>query len=53
MDETRDLAAFDHGQMIGTRRMGHSISKIVREQGFSSSTVSRQEYYENIWMVKK
>ncbi|GBN90862.1 hypothetical protein AVEN_52888-1 [Araneus ventricosus] len=41
MDKTSDLDAFVCGQIVGTRRMGHSISEIVRELGFSRSTVSR------------
>ncbi|GBO01234.1 hypothetical protein AVEN_83354-1 [Araneus ventricosus] len=41
MGKTFDLDAFDRGQIVGARRMGHSISEIVRELGFSRSTVSR------------
>ena len=43
-----DLDAFDRGQIVGVRRMGHSISEIVRQLGFSRSTVSRvyQEYMD-------
>ncbi|GBM79322.1 hypothetical protein AVEN_104863-1 [Araneus ventricosus] len=41
MSKTSDLDAFDRGQIVGARRMGHSISEIVRELGFSRSTVSR------------
>ncbi|GBN96358.1 hypothetical protein AVEN_271570-1 [Araneus ventricosus] len=40
MNKTSDLDNFDRGQIIGARRMGHSISEIVRELGFSRSTVS-------------
>ncbi|GFV26718.1 HTH_Tnp_Tc3_2 domain-containing protein [Trichonephila clavipes] len=38
--------AFDRGQNIGARRMGHSISEIVRQLEFSRSTMPRmyQEY---------
>ncbi|GFY05310.1 hypothetical protein TNCV_2207561 [Trichonephila clavipes] len=41
-----DLDTFDLGQIVGARRMGHSISEIVRQLGFSRSKVSRvyQEY---------
>ncbi|GFS72429.1 HTH_Tnp_Tc3_2 domain-containing protein [Trichonephila clavipes] len=43
-----DLDAFDRGQIVGARRMGHLISKIFRQLGFSRSTVSRvyQEYMD-------
>ncbi|GBN20419.1 hypothetical protein AVEN_216108-1 [Araneus ventricosus] len=41
MGKTYDLDAFDRGQIVGARRMGHSISEIVRELGSSRSTVSR------------
>ncbi len=48
MGKLPDLDAFDRGQIVGERRMGHSISEIVRELGFSRSTVSRvyQEYMD-------
>ncbi|GFS83695.1 HTH_Tnp_Tc3_2 domain-containing protein [Trichonephila clavipes] len=41
-----DLDTFDREQIVGARRRGHSISEIVRQLGFSRSTVSRvyQEY---------
>ncbi|GFW79760.1 ATP-dependent DNA helicase [Trichonephila clavipes] len=38
--------AFDCGQTVGGRRMDDSISEIVRQLGFSRSTVSR-EYLDN------
>ncbi|GBO18417.1 hypothetical protein AVEN_216841-1 [Araneus ventricosus] len=41
MGKTSDLDAFDRGQIVGARRLGHSISEIVRELRFSRSTVSR------------
>ncbi|GBM72907.1 hypothetical protein AVEN_68487-1 [Araneus ventricosus] len=41
MGKTSDLDAFVCGQIVGARRMDHSISEIVRELGFSRSTVSR------------
>ncbi|GFU08685.1 uncharacterized protein TNCV_5124231 [Trichonephila clavipes] len=46
MGKMPDLDAFDRGQIEGARCMGHSISEIVRQLGFSRSTVSRiyQEY---------
>jgi len=46
MGKLPDLDAFDRGQIVGARRMGHSISEIVRQLGFARSTVSRvyQEY---------
>ena len=42
------LDAFDRGQIVGARRMGRSVSEIVRQLGFSRSTVSRvyQEYMD-------
>ncbi|GFV05230.1 HTH_Tnp_Tc3_2 domain-containing protein [Trichonephila clavipes] len=41
MGKLFDLGAFDHGQIVGVRRMSHSIFEIVRMLGFSRSTVSR------------
>ncbi|GBM70335.1 hypothetical protein AVEN_244446-1 [Araneus ventricosus] len=41
MDKTSDLDAFYRGQIVGARRLGHSIYEIVRELGYSRSTVSR------------
>ncbi|GFU80490.1 uncharacterized protein TNCV_3840101 [Trichonephila clavipes] len=48
MGKLPDLDAFDYGLIVGARRMGHSISEIVRQLGFSRLTVSRvyQEYME-------
>lgn len=48
MGKLPDLDAFDRGQIVDARRMGHSISEIVRQLGFSRSTVSRvyQEYMD-------
>lgn len=40
MGKARDLNAFDRRQIIGARCMTHSISEIVREIGFSPSTLS-------------
>ncbi|GFT27993.1 HTH_Tnp_Tc3_2 domain-containing protein [Trichonephila clavipes] len=42
MDKLPDLYAFDCGQIVGARCMSHSISKIVKQTGFSRSTVSRE-----------
>ncbi|GFY13578.1 transposable element Tcb2 transposase [Trichonephila clavipes] len=41
MGKLPDLDAFDRGQIVRARRMGHLISEIVRRLGFSRSTVSR------------
>lgn len=41
MDKTGDLYDFDRWEMIGIKNMGHSVSEIIRELGFSRSTVSR------------
>ncbi|GFX51535.1 hypothetical protein TNCV_5012391 [Trichonephila clavipes] len=48
MGKLPDLDVFDRGQIVGVRRMGHSISEIVRQLGFSRSTASRvyQEYMD-------
>ncbi|GFY02438.1 uncharacterized protein TNCV_3503191 [Trichonephila clavipes] len=48
MGQLPDLDAFDRGQIVGARCMGHSISEIVRQLGFPRSTVSRvyQEYMD-------
>ncbi|GFY21683.1 uncharacterized protein TNCV_1168271 [Trichonephila clavipes] len=48
MGKLPDLDAFDREQIVSARRMGHSISKIFRQLGFSRSTVSRvfQEYMD-------
>ncbi|GFX55099.1 HTH_Tnp_Tc3_2 domain-containing protein [Trichonephila clavipes] len=48
MGKLPDLDAFDRGQIVNTRRMGDSIPEIVRQLGFSRSTVSRvyQEYMD-------
>ncbi|GFW20079.1 uncharacterized protein TNCV_2320201 [Trichonephila clavipes] len=48
MGKLPDLFAFDHGQIIGAGRMGRSILEIVRQLGFSRSSVSRiyQEYMD-------
>ncbi|GFW76633.1 transposable element Tcb2 transposase [Trichonephila clavipes] len=45
MGKLPDLDAFDRREIIGARRMGHSISKIVRQLGFSRSTVSLYQEY--------
>ncbi|GBL77048.1 hypothetical protein AVEN_12698-1 [Araneus ventricosus] len=42
MGKISDLDAFDRRQIVGTRCMDHSISEIVRELGFSRSTVYRE-----------
>ncbi|GFV81054.1 transposable element Tcb2 transposase [Trichonephila clavipes] len=46
MDKLPDLDAFDREQIVGARRMDHSVSKIVTQLEFSRPTVSRvyQEY---------
>ncbi|GFW92019.1 transposable element Tcb2 transposase [Trichonephila clavipes] len=41
MGKLPDLDAFYRRQIVGARRMGHSISEIVRQLGFSRSTVSK------------
>ncbi|GFX36086.1 hypothetical protein TNCV_4216081 [Trichonephila clavipes] len=41
MGKLPDLEAFNHGQIVGVRRMDHSIYKILRKLGFSRLTVSR------------
>ncbi|PRD21338.1 UNVERIFIED_CONTAM: hypothetical protein NCL1_51997 [Trichonephila clavipes] len=41
MNKLLDLVAFDREQIVGARCMGHSISEIVRQLGFSWSTVSK------------
>ncbi|GBM53755.1 Transposable element Tcb2 transposase [Araneus ventricosus] len=41
MGKTSDLDAFNRRQIVGARHMDHSISEIVRERGFSRSTVLR------------
>ncbi|GFV59900.1 uncharacterized protein TNCV_3960151 [Trichonephila clavipes] len=43
------LDAFDRGQIVGARRMGHLISEIVRQLGFSRLTVSKvyQKYMDS------
>ncbi|GFX45053.1 uncharacterized protein TNCV_3431021 [Trichonephila clavipes] len=48
MGKLPDLDTFDRGQIVGARRMGHSVSEIVRQLGFSRSRVSRvyQEYMD-------
>ncbi|GFV86408.1 uncharacterized protein TNCV_1469701 [Trichonephila clavipes] len=48
-----DLDAFNRGQIVGLRRMGNSISELVRQLGFSRSTVSRV-YQEHMcgWRTK-
>ncbi|GFV99889.1 hypothetical protein TNCV_5082481 [Trichonephila clavipes] len=48
MGKLHDLDAFDHGQIIDAQRMGHLISEIVTQLGFSRSKVSRvyQEYMD-------
>ncbi|PRD29363.1 UNVERIFIED_CONTAM: hypothetical protein NCL1_29618 [Trichonephila clavipes] len=48
MGKLPDLDAFDREQFVGARRMGHSISEIVRNLEFSRSTVSSvyQEYMD-------
>ncbi|GFU44450.1 HTH_Tnp_Tc3_2 domain-containing protein [Trichonephila clavipes] len=40
MGKPPDLDTFDRGQIVGARRMVHSVSEIVRQLGFSRSTVS-------------
>ncbi|GFS72349.1 transposable element Tcb2 transposase [Trichonephila clavipes] len=48
MGKLRDLDAFDRGQIVGVRSMGHSNSEIVSQLGISRSTVSKvyQEYMD-------
>ncbi|GFV55697.1 HTH_Tnp_Tc3_2 domain-containing protein [Trichonephila clavipes] len=48
MGKLPNLDAFDRGQIVSSRRMGYSFSEIVRQLGFSRSTVSRvyQEYMD-------
>ncbi|GFT10980.1 hypothetical protein TNCV_1945271 [Trichonephila clavipes] len=48
MGKLPDYDAFDRVQIVGMRRMGHSISESVKQLGFSRSTVSRvyQEYMD-------
>ncbi|XP_035228054.1 uncharacterized protein LOC118200224 [Stegodyphus dumicola] len=48
MSKISDLDSFNLGQIVGTRRMGHSISKIFSRLGFSRSTVARvyREYLD-------
>ncbi|GFX29666.1 uncharacterized protein TNCV_2750001 [Trichonephila clavipes] len=41
MGKLPNLDAFDRGQIVGARRMGYSISKIVRLLRFSRLTVPR------------
>ncbi|GFV03259.1 uncharacterized protein TNCV_4018561 [Trichonephila clavipes] len=41
MGKLSDLDAFNRGQIVGVRRMDHSISEIVIQPGVSRSTVSR------------
>ncbi|GFX78150.1 transposable element Tcb2 transposase [Trichonephila clavipes] len=49
MGKLPDLDAFNHEQIVGVQRMGHSISEIVRQIGFSRLTVSKtyQEYMDD------
>ncbi|GFW82063.1 transposable element Tcb1 transposase [Trichonephila clavipes] len=46
MSKLSNLDAFNHGQIVGDRHMIYFISEIVRQLGFSRSTVSvvHQEY---------
>ncbi|GFW67449.1 HTH_Tnp_Tc3_2 domain-containing protein [Trichonephila clavipes] len=48
MGKLLDLDAFVCGKIVGARRMGNSISEIVRQLGFSRSIVSGvyQEYMD-------
>ncbi|GFX67704.1 HTH_Tnp_Tc3_2 domain-containing protein [Trichonephila clavipes] len=48
MGKLPDLDVFDHGQMVGARRLGHSVSEIVKLLGISRLTVSTvyQEYMD-------
>lgn len=41
MCKTRDLSVFERGEIIGARRIGHSISEVMQALGFSRITVSR------------
>ncbi|GFW89375.1 transposable element Tcb2 transposase [Trichonephila clavipes] len=41
MDKLPDLDTFDCEQIVGARLMGHSISEMVRQLGFSRLTVPR------------
>ncbi|GFX01031.1 HTH_Tnp_Tc3_2 domain-containing protein [Trichonephila clavipes] len=45
MGKLPDLDAFDHGQIVGAQRKGHSISEIVRQLEISRSTVSRLRHF--------
>ncbi|GFV53915.1 uncharacterized protein TNCV_4276931 [Trichonephila clavipes] len=40
VDKFPDLDSFDRGEIVSARRMGYSISEIVRQLGFSRSTVA-------------
>ncbi|GFV52881.1 uncharacterized protein TNCV_2875491 [Trichonephila clavipes] len=48
MNKLPDLDAFHRGQTVGARHMGHLISEIVIQLGFSRLIVSRvyQEYMD-------
>ncbi len=52
MGKLPDVDAFDRGQIVGVRLMGHSFSEIVKQLGFSRSTVSIV-YQENMDGGKK
>ncbi|GFW76480.1 hypothetical protein TNCV_1582591 [Trichonephila clavipes] len=49
MGKQPDLDTFDCRQIIGVQHMGHSISEIVTQLGFSRF----EEYTKNTWMVYK
>ncbi|GBO06237.1 hypothetical protein AVEN_27666-1 [Araneus ventricosus] len=42
----QDLSEFERGVIVGAREMGHSISEVAMEFGFSRTTISRV-YREN------
>ena len=45
----RDLSEFERGVIVGAREMGHNISEVAMQFGFSRTTISRvyREYRES------
>ncbi|GBN95590.1 hypothetical protein AVEN_229811-1 [Araneus ventricosus] len=41
MADYQDLSDFERGIIVGAREMGHSISEVAMEFGFSRTTISR------------